>query len=113
MQVTVTLTQAQKEALEERFVNGAYVEGFCLCPAASNRRRRGGDGPLHPRAGLLWQLVRSSMFEKGTYIDGLYGRNPTPMYYHQESPNYVGLKYDGDRVQYKYAESLLCGGDLS
>ncbi len=30
------------------------------------------------------------------------------MYYHQESPNYVGLKYDGDRVQYKYAVNPYC-----
>ena len=108
VQVTVTLTQAQKEALEERFVNGAYVEGFVF--AQQLPTAEGVEGTVHsiPVLGFYGNWSDPSMFEKGTYIDGLYGRNPTPMYYHQESPNYVGLKYDGDRVQYKYAVNPYC-----
>ena len=108
VQVTVTLTQVQKEALEERFVNGAYVEGFVF--AQQLPTAEGVEGTVHsiPVLGFYGNWSDPSMFEKGTYIDGLYGRNPTPMYYHQESPNYVGLKYDGDRVQYKYAVNPYC-----
>ena len=108
VQVTVTLTQAQKETLEERFVNGAYVEGFVF--AQQLPTAEGVEGTVHsiPVLGFYGNWSDPSMFEKGTYIDGLYGRNPVPMYYHQENPNYVGLKYDGDRVRYKYAVNPYC-----
>ena len=107
VEVTVTLTQAQKEALEERFVSGAYVEGFVF--AQQLPTAEGVEGTVHsiPVLGFYGNWSDPSMFEKGTYIDSLYG-NSVPTYYHEENPNYVGLKYAGDRVEYKYAVNPYC-----
>ena len=112
VQVTVTLTQAQKEALEERFVNGAYVEGFVF--AQQLPTAEGVEGTVHsiPVLGFYGNWSDPSMFDKGTYIDRLYG-NDVPTYFPKgtaqtNTSNSVTLKYAGDRTAYRYAVNPYC-----
>ena len=54
--VTMTLTEAQKKALDEHYVNGAYVEGLRICRSHRHQGRGSGRDPLHPGVGLLRKL---------------------------------------------------------
>ncbi len=74
VQVTVTLTQAQKEALEERFVNGAYVEGFVF--AQQLPTAEGVEGTVHsiPVLGFYGNWSDPLCLKKA-HILMAYGRN--------------------------------------
>lgn len=112
VEVTVTLTQAQKEALEERFVSGAYVEGFVF--AQQLPTAEGVEGTVHsiPVLGFYGNWSDPSMFDKGTYIDRLYG-NDVPTYFPKgteqiSTSNNLILKYAGDQTAYQYAVNPYC-----
>ncbi len=55
--VTMTLTEAQKKALDEKYESGAYVQGYVF--AAPLPPARGSEcNPLHSGTGFLWKLDR-------------------------------------------------------
>lgn len=67
VEVTLTLTEAQKEALDDAFENGAYVEGFVRVAPADTVE--GLLAPVHtiPVLGFYGNWSDPSMFDKGSH----------------------------------------------
>lgn len=63
--VTMTLTEAQKKALDEHYVNGAYVEGYVF--AVPTATREGVRGVTHsiPVLAFYGNWTDASMYESG------------------------------------------------
>lgn len=77
--VTVTLTDAQKEALNASFKNGAYVEGFVRIDGLTSEDGALGESHSIPVLGFYGNWSDPSMFEVGTvqtYVTGEETRSP-------------------------------------
>lgn len=67
VEVTIALTEAQKQALDQSYENGAYVEGFVRATPAPTQE--GEQGPVHsiPVLGFYGNWSDPSMFDVGSY----------------------------------------------
>ena len=63
--VTMTLTEAQKEALDEKYESGAYVQGYVF--AAPTATSEGVQGVTHsiPVLAFYGNWTDASMFDRG------------------------------------------------
>lgn len=102
VEVTLTLTEAQKEALDDAFENGAYVEGFVrVAPAAT---AEGLLAPVHtiPVLGFYGNWSDPSMFDKG--CTQLFDTGEMPkQHYVVAFANALVTRHKGSRGQYYVA----------
>ena len=94
--VTINLTPAQREALEE-FSNGAYLQGFTYATGTT------ADGESHqhsiPILGFYGSWTDPSMFDNTSYVDTLYGRAKTP-YSGNTNTNFLTATVNGTTARF-------------
>ena len=105
--VTMTLTEAQKKALDEKYENGAYVQGYVF--AAPTTTSEGIQGVTHsiPVLAFYGNWTDASMFEKGnsfTYSKDLEEQTP---YMGNTYVNYISGVSEGDGQQYEWGANPL------
>ncbi|MBE6945571.1 MAG: hypothetical protein E7459_05735, partial [Ruminococcaceae bacterium] len=105
--VTITLPESAKTALDAAYVNGTYIEGYIFVEPTSSVEGVLAD-VVHsvPVLGFYGNWTDSSMFEKNTYVERLYG-DTTPTYFNPSDPasgltttNSLVVKFDGDPNNY-------------
>ena len=95
--VTVYIQLSGLEALDENYVNGAYVEGFTYVTCIS----QSDDGEIldvqHsiPILGFYGSWTDSSMFDVNSVLDVLYGTATKASYTRNNNTNYVQVRYPG------------------
>ncbi len=99
VQVTITLTDAQKDALDENYVNGAYVEGYIFVRQLANEEGVAGTVHTVPMLAFYGNWSDASMFDHGSYTSALYGDKGLP-YAGIEDRNTMLLQYYGSSDLY-------------
>ena len=94
--VTITLTDAQKEALDSIYTSGAYIEGFTYAECVTTTEEGVDLSHTHsiPILGFYGNWTDPSMFDNTSYIDTLYGTDKLP-YSGISDTNYMRIKYSG------------------
>lgn len=95
VEVTIALTDAQKQALDASYENGAYVEGFVRATPAPTRE--GEQGPAHsiPVLGFYGNWSDPSMFDVGSYAVYV-NEQETRMPYASMQANSLLVRYAND-----------------
>lgn len=98
--VTMTLTQAQKEALDEAYANGTYVQGYVF--AAPMPTSEGVQGVMHsiPVLAFYGNWTDPSMFENGSWITHDSGVEIKRPYMGTVATNYVTGMTEGSAIPY-------------
>ena len=103
--VVITLTDEQKAALDENYVNGAYVEGY-ICLDSKD------DTSSHsiPVLAYYGNWSDASMFDKGSYVEYAYGyENRAPYLYSENSiyGNTFSVTFADDGKEYYFGGNLF------
>ncbi len=95
VEVTMALTEAQKQALDASYENGAYVEGFVRATPAPTRE--GEQGPAHsiPVLGFYGNWSDPSMFDVGSYTVYVNGQETRAPYASMQA-NSLLVRYASD-----------------
>ena len=95
IRVRLSLTEAQKAALDEVYTSGAYVEGFTYvtCKTATGEGVDLSHEHSIPLLGFYGSWTDPSMFDNLSLTDYLYGSENIP--YSLDYSNYFTLKYNG------------------
>lgn len=100
VQVTLTLTDAQKAYLDANYANGAYVEGYVYVTGLTTTE--GVLGSVHsiPVLAFYGNWSDASMYEPETLLDYWFGTYEVNPYTYSGSSynkftNYIGVKYPG------------------
>lgn len=100
VQVQVALTQAQKDALDASYPNGAYVEGYTFVEPVTTEE---GEVPdvTHsiPVLGFYGNWSDPSMYDRATYAGVLHGDTTVP-YTGVTQTNTLLIQYEGDDAVY-------------
>lgn len=101
VEVTMVLTEAQKQALDASYENGAYVEGFVRATPAPTRE--GEQGPAHsiPVLGFYGNWSDPSMFDVGSYAVYV-NEQETRMPYASMQANSLLVRYANDATGLYY-----------
>ena len=100
--VTITLSDSEKETLDEENAGGAYVEGFTiLSPVATEEGVLLDVEHSIPLFGFYGSWTDASMFDSFSLIDGYYGSEKEP-YMGDYETNYMTVKYPGSTVASEY-----------
>ena len=105
--VTMTLTEAQKQALDAQYPSGAYVQGYiCAAPATT---AEGVMGVTHsiPVLAFYGNWSDASMFEVGTWLSYDYDVEEKQSYMGYVTVNYVTGLSAG------YGDPYVWGGNLA
>jgi len=104
---TMTLTEAQKEALDASYENGAYIQGYVF--AAPEATAEGVRQATHsiPILGFYGNWSDASMFETGSWLEYDGGVETRLPYMGWASCNYITGTSAGSGTQYNW------GGNLS
>ena len=99
--VKFQLTEDQKARLDESYRNGAYVQGFVFAQQLTTAE--GVEGTAHsiPVLGFYGNWTDATMFDRGTFIDRLYGDTTIPYAAYMDSS--LKIKYAGSPAEYYYA----------
>ena len=93
VQVDLTLTAAQKKALDEAYPTGAYVEGFVFLKALSDAEGYVGTSHSIPLLGYYGNWSDASMFDNGTYQTHKAGVEPRDPYMGNTFINTFSITY--------------------
>lgn len=100
--VTLALTEAQKEELNDAYPTGAYVEGYLyVTPYATADGELGVEHSI-PVLGFYGDWSEPSMFDKGTHLDYTYGSEVRTPYLGNPDANTFAVTYDGDSSAYYF-----------
>ncbi len=107
VQVCLTLTQAQKQALEAQYACGAYIEGFVFAKPLPTWE--GEQGTVHsiPLLGFFGSWTDPSMFEVGSYAEFANGQESRTPYLGTKQTNTLGIQYAGDHNLYCFGGNPL------
>lgn len=104
--VTMTLTEAQKKALDERYVNGAYVEGYVFAvPTTTSEGIRGVTHSI-PVLAFYGNWTDASMYENGSWLEYDSGVETKQPYMGWASCNYLTGTSAGSGTQYNWGGNL-------
>ena len=105
--VTMALTQAQKEALDEAYANGTYVQGYVF--AAPLPTSEGVQGVTHsiPVLAYYGSWTDSSMFENGSWITYDSGAEAKIPYMGSVITNYVTGMSEGSARPYAWGANPI------
>ena len=100
--VTMTLSEAQKQALTRDYPSGAYVEGYVFARERSSAE--GEQGTVHsiPVLGFFGDWSAASMFEVGSYTAYASGAEQRTPYAGDKNANAVTVKYAGRTGTYSF-----------
>ncbi len=98
--VTIRLTDAQKERLNEDYKNGAYLEGFLFVQQTATAEGLEGTSHSIPVLGFYGNWSDATMYDRGTLISRLYGDTMTPYATSFEQTNALLLEYANRSGQY-------------
>ena len=101
IQVSVALTESQKEALNANYPSGAYLEGYFFAKQFSTAEGELGVTHSIPLLGFYGNWSEASMFDKTTFVDSLYG-DTTATYLGSTRINALAIKYPGDSTGYYF-----------
>ena len=104
--VTITLTEADKQMLAA-YASGAYIEAYVY--AESVATAEGVSGTIHsiPVLGFYGNWSDASMFDKGSYVEYVYGLENRPPYLYesnfaQNMTNTLTVRYGGESAAYNF-----------
>lgn len=98
--VQVILPQTVKEALDEKYENGAYLEGYVyVWPTVTPEGEIGDVTHSVPILGYYGSWSEPSMFDKVSYTSVLYGDTTVP-YTGATQTNNLVIRYSGDANAY-------------
>ena len=96
--VTITLTDSEKETLDEENKGGAYVEGYTKLTNVNTTDDGAYLDVEHtiPIIGFYGSWTDASMFDNTSYIDVIYETDDKIPYMGNANTNYMTVKYPGD-----------------
>ena len=101
VEVTIQLTDAQKEALDAIYTSGAYIEGFTYATCTSTTAEGKSLAHEHsiPLLGFYGSWTDPSMFDNTSYVDTIYGTEKTP-YTGNTDTNYMKITSNGTTAKF-------------
>lgn len=93
VQVTLELTDTQKEELNEYYSNGAYIEGYVYATALTTPEGVAGTSHSIPVLGFYGNWTDASMYDVGSYTQYVYGEETRWDYLGNLFANYVSVNY--------------------
>ena len=101
VEVEIKLNDATKAYLDEKYANGAYIEGYIGVETANTE-----DGeilPMHsiPVLGFYGNWSDASMLDTTTYEERVYG-DATPSYLGEAETNKLVVRYPGEKTNSVY-----------
>ena len=100
--VTIQLTDAQKQFLDENYPSGAYLEGFtyATCSTASGEGVSYAHEHSIPVLGFYGSWTEPSMFDNTSYVDTVYGTDTKTPYTGNKNTNYLTVNYGTSTVKF-------------
>lgn len=93
VQVTLELTDTQKEELNEYYPDGAYIEGYVYATALTTPEGVAGTSHSIPVLGFYGNWTDPSMYDVGSYTQYIYGEEYRWDYLGNWFANYVKINY--------------------
>ncbi|MBQ9592277.1 MAG: S8 family serine peptidase, partial [Lachnospiraceae bacterium] len=101
VEVTIRLTNAQKQFLDETYPKGAYIEGFTYvtCTTVTAEGRSYEHEHSIPILGFYGSWTTPSMFDNTSYADVANGTNTKTPYSGKTDTNYMTVSYNGRTIK--------------